>query len=155
MPNGSRHLPRNHDFQLKFHPKLVPKLVPKRDPFRYPLFSKFFACGIVLSHLKTTRSANFRKNGPPFWEPFWLKIRKNGGALIKYFGSGARSPSVLRFWVPPPSQDGPLALRLPGFWKFWAWFLGGFWHRFAWFYVVSSGAWFADGLVRCRASRIE
>ena len=74
---------------------------------------------------------------------------------IEYFGSGARSPSVLRFWVPYPLQDGPLALRLPGFGKLWAWFLGGFWHRFAWFYCVSSGAWFADGLVGCRASRIE
>ena len=101
MPNGSRHLPKNHDFQVKFHPKLVPKLVPKRNPFRNPFFSRFFARGTILNHLKTTRSANFRKNGPPFWSPFWLKIAKNGGTLTYPIGSGTGSLFKSTFGVPP------------------------------------------------------
>ena len=101
MPNGSGRLSQNLDFELKFHPKLMPKLVPKRDPFRNPLFSRFFARGTVLSHLKTTSSANFRKNGPPFWGPFWLKMAKNGAAVTDPIGSGCEATSVWRSWGTP------------------------------------------------------
>ena len=107
MPNGSGRLPKNYDFELKFHPKLVPKLVPKRDPFRNPLFSRFFARGAVLSQLKTTCSANFRKNGPPFWGPFWLETRKNGATGTAPIGSGCEAASVWRSWGTPGSPRLP------------------------------------------------
>ena len=111
MPTGSGRLPKNYDFKLKFHPKLVPKLVPKRDPFRNPLFSRFFARGTALSHLKMTRSANIRKNGPPFWNPFWLENRKNGAAGIRPIGSGWEPASVWRSGGTPGSPRQPFGSR--------------------------------------------
>ena len=155
MPNGSGRLSKNLHFELKFHPKQVPKLVTKRDAFRNPLFSRFFARGTVWSHLKTTSSANFRKNGPPFWEPFWLKIRKNGATVISPFGSLARSPSVLRFWVPPPPPRRPSCPQVAWFLEALGMVSGRVLVSISEFYCVSYGAWFADGLVGCRASRIE
>ena len=84
------------------------------------LFSRFFARGTVLSHLKTTSSANFGKNGPPFWNPFWLKMAKNRGTLTNPVGSGCEAASVWRSWGTPGSPRPPFrflfASRWPCFW---------------------------------------
>ena len=127
-------VPKSLYFYWKFHPKLVPKLVPKRDPFRNPLFSRFFARGTVLSHLKTTSSANFRKNEPPFWHPFWLKICKNGAPLTDPIGSGCEAASVWRSWGTPWLSK--TAFWLPGGHVFglWVWFSAGFCIQTALFY---------------------
>ena len=84
-------------------PKLVPKLFLNWSHFWNRVFSSVLALEAVLGRLKTTCSANLRKNGGPIWGPFLLKTAKNEAGLIESFRSGAGLPSKLLLGVPPPA----------------------------------------------------
>ena len=148
-------------FPSKIRQNVLPKRVPKQDSFPDPHFFDFSALGTVSGHLKNTCSAIFEILGVPIWTPFFSKIAKNGATLIGGIGSGADSSPNRVLGVPRTLQDSPLTLSPADFRGSFGCFLAGFAHRFLQvsgliFHLVADGfQLFEDGLVGCRASRIQ